>query len=31
MTEARTTIFLVDDDVGVLKALTILFDASGYD
>jgi FixJ family two-component response regulator len=31
MTEAASTVFLVDDDVGVLKALTLLFEAAGYD
>jgi FixJ family two-component response regulator len=31
MTDARSTIFLVDDDVGVLKALTALFVSWGYD
>jgi len=31
MTDRRSTIFLVDDDPGVLKALTILLATSGYD
>jgi FixJ family two-component response regulator len=31
MTEVRSTIFLVDDDSGVLKSLTILLETSSYD
>lgn len=31
MTDRRSTVFLVDDDPGVLRALTILLDASGYE
>jgi len=31
MTHDRPAVFLVDDDVGVLKALTLLLNASGYD
>jgi FixJ family two-component response regulator len=31
MTERKPTVFLVDDDPGVLKALTVLLTISGYD
>jgi FixJ family two-component response regulator len=31
MTDTRSTVFLVDDDAGVLKALTILLVAAGYE
>jgi FixJ family two-component response regulator len=31
MTECRPTVFLVDDDPGVLKALTVLLAAAGFD